>query len=256
MGQRQKASSGSIVESRWFLGIALAVSLAALVIATSIALTVEQFGWDPDITLWIQKFSLGKARFARGWLFWMGGVGVAGVVLVAMAGLLWLRSLRIESAFVALTAIPNFFNFALRDMIGRDRPTMDLVEVIGGPQGFSFPSGHALHVLFFYGFLLYLAAMLLSNRRLLRTLMVLGAIYLPFSGLWLIYDGRHWFTDVMGGYIYGTFYLSVWIAAYRWTKHQMEERERFRLLYDLLRINWPFAYRPPGQPGGAKDPDG
>ena len=53
---------------------------------------------------------LGKARFARGWLFWMGGVGVAGVVLVAMAGLLWLRSLRIESAFVALTAIPNFFN--------------------------------------------------------------------------------------------------------------------------------------------------
>ena len=256
MGQPQKPSSGSMVESRRSLGIAIGVSLAALVIATYIALTVEQLGWDPDITMWVQKFSLGKARFMRGWLFWMGGIGVAGIVLIVMAGVLWFRNLRIESAFVALTAIPNFFNFALREMIGRSRPSAELVEVIGGPQGFSFPSGHALHVLFFYGFLLYLAAMLLSNRRLLRTLMVLGAIYIPLSGLWLIYDGRHWFTDVMGGYIYGAFYLSMWIAAYRWTKHQMEERGRFRPLYDLLRINWPFAYRPPGQPGGAEDPGG
>ena len=252
----QKASRKSIFDSTRFLKVAIAVSLAALVVSTYIALMVERFGWDADITLWTQKFSLGEARFVRGWLFWMGGIGVAGVVLVATAGFLWIRNYRIESAFVALTAIPNFFNFALRDMIGRPRPTMDLVEVIGGPQGFSFPSGHALHVVYFYGFLLYLAAIFLSDRRLLRTLLVVGGIYIPLSGLWLIYDGRHWFTDVMGGYIYGAFYLSVWIAAYQWTKGQMEERGRFRLLYDLLRINWPFVYKPLCQLSGAEDPDG
>ena len=256
MSQPQKPSSGSIVDSTRFLKVAIAVSLAALVISTYIALTVERFGWDVDITQWTQDFSLGKLRFVRGWLFWMGGIGVAGVVLAVTATFLWLRSYRIESAFVALTAIPNFFNFALRDMIGRPRPTADLVEIIGGPQGFSFPSGHALHVVYFYGFLLYLAAIFLSDRRLFRTLMVMGGVYILLSGLWLIYDGRHWFTDVMGGYIYGAFYLTVWIAAYQWTKHQMEERGRFRLLYDLLRINWPFAYRPLGPPGGAENPDG
>lgn len=244
MGQPQKSSSARIVELRRPLGIAIAVTLSALVFATYIALTVDRFSWETDVTLWIQKFSLGKARFMRDWLFWMGGVGVASVFLVATAGLLWLQSLRIESAFVALTAIPNFFNFALRDLIGRPRPTMDMVEVIGGPQGFSFPSGHALHTLYFYGFLLYIATMFFSNRRLLGTMIVAGAIYLFFSGLWLIYDGRHWFIDVIGGYIYGAFYLSLWIAAYHWTKYQMEERGRLRSLYDLLRTNLLFDYKP------------
>ena len=34
--------------------------------------------------------------------------------------------------------------------------------------------------------------------------------------LWLIYDGRHWPLDVIGGYAYGAFYLLALIAAYNW----------------------------------------
>ena len=214
-----------------------------MAIATYFALTTERFDWEVDFTLWAQKLALRDFRFVRGWLFWMGQIGVAGVVLVVTAAVLWLRQYGVEATFVALTAIPNFFNFALRDLIGRARPPVDLVEVIGGPQGFSFPSGHALHVLFFYGFLLYLAARLLPNRRLLSTLLVLVAVYVPLSGLWLIYDGRHWLSDVLGGYIYGTFYLLVWIAAYEWAKVQIEEKGRLRFLHRLLLIHWRVSAR-------------
>ena len=228
---------------RWPLPTALAVSFALLLLSTAFAYNVERFGWEVDFTQWTQDFSLGRLKFARDWLFWMGGVGVAGVALVLAAIVLWYRRFPIEAAFVVLTAIPNTANHAFRDIIARPRPGADLVEIIGGPQGFSFPSGHSLHVLFFYGFLLYLAAILISNRRLFRFLAVLAAIYIPLSGLWLIYDGRHWFSDVIGGYTYGTFYLLLWIVAYRWAKVQMKENERFGLLYRFLLIPWRLLSR-------------
>ena len=234
MDLTQPEASSRVGAAAWALPAAIAASFAVVVVATMVALTVERFAWEVDVTLWVQKFDLGAVRFVRGWLFWMGQIGVAGVVLLAMTGSLWLRAYLIEAAFVGLTAVPNFFNFALRAAIQRPRPTVDLVEVIGGPQGFSFPSGHAIHVLFFYGFLLFLADRFLTNRRLFRALMILGAIYLPLSGLWLVYDGRHWLSDVLSGYTYGALYLLVWIAAYRWTKREVEEKGRFRWLIRVL----------------------
>ena len=144
----------------------------------------------------------------------MGAIGVAGVVLAVATALLWVRRHRTEAVFVALTALPIQFTALLREAIGRPRPTDDLVQVIGGPQGDSFPSGHAFHVLFFYGFLIYLALRLLPDP-LARALAAAGAGYIVLSGLWLIYNGRHWPFDVLGGFIYGACVVLIWIAAYR-----------------------------------------
>ena len=217
--------------------IAVVGSVAAVVLSTYFAISVDRFGWEVEFTLWTQRLDLGPVRFVRGWLFWMGGMGVAGVALAVASAILWFRSYRIEAAFVALTAIPNSLNFAVREALGRARPGIDLVEVMGGPQGFSFPSGHALHVLFFYGFLLYLAAVLLPHRRRFWAMMVAGAIYIPLTGLWLIYDGRHWFSDVLGGYVCGLCYLLIWIAAYQWAKRQVHVKRRFRFLHGVLLVN-------------------
>ena len=76
--------------------------------------------------------------------------------------------------------------------------------------------GPSFHVVLFYGFLRYLLAHYTHNRSLIRTIWALVIVYLLFSGLWLGYYGRHWFTDVIGGYIYWAFYLLVLIATYRW----------------------------------------
>ena len=226
---------------------AIVVNLAAVVATTIVALSVQQFHFDVEITLWTQHLDLGPLRFLRDWLFWMGNIGVAGVLLVTVSVLLWYKGYLIEACFVVMTAIPNLLNYVLRAVIARPRPTVELVEVIGGPQGFSFPSGHALHVSFFYGFLIYLAIRLLTNKRLINTILASGIVYIPFSGLWLIYDGRHWFTDILGGYVYGSFYLLVWIAAYRWAKNTVEMRGQFTLLLKPLLHFHPRPERyPPG----------
>ena len=192
--------------------------------STYVAWSVDLFSWEVDFTQWVQSFTLGKARFLRGWIFWMGIRGVAGAVMVLAIGYLWLHRQRLEAISLGLISIPDIFNIWLREFIGRPRPTADLVDVLigyGRAQGESFPSGHALHVVLFYGFLMYLIALYISNRLLMRTIWALGTVYIRFSGLWLVYDGRHWLTDVMGGYIYGAFYLLVLIAAYKWARERV-----------------------------------
>ena len=97
-----------------------------------------------------------------------------------------------------------------------------------GIQGSGFPSGHALHVVLFYGFICYLMFKFLGKRILTITIFWLVAAYILITGLWLIYDGRHWAMDVLGGYSYGAFYLSVLIFNYnaQKSKTQMMETER------------------------------
>ena len=201
------------------LNTAILSALAAVVASTIVALTVDRFSWEVDFTLWLQGFDLGEARFLRGWIFWMGVRGVAGAVMLAVCLLLWLRRWRLEAVFVALVSVPDLLNILIKEVIGRPRPTADLVDVVigfGGIQGHGFPSGHAVHVVLFYGFLLYLARLYLPNAAQTRALYAVGGVYALLTGLWLIYDGRHWPLDVIGGYAYGAFYLLALIAAYNW----------------------------------------
>lgn len=200
------------------MNLGIFVSLVAVLAATYLAVTVDSFGWDVDITRWLQGFDLGSARFLRGWIFWMGVRGFAGVTFLVAFAAFWHKRHRIEAIFLALVGFPDLLNTLLRDLIARPRPSRDLVEVIGGPQGFSFPSGTTLHSLLFYGLLLYLVHPHIARPRTEYLLWVVVALYTLISGLWVVYDGRHWFTDAVGGYVYGMLYLLVMVAAYRKTR--------------------------------------
>jgi undecaprenyl-diphosphatase len=67
----------------------------------------------------------------------------------------------------------------------------------------------------FYGFLAYLAYVLIPDRR--RRLMAVALLApLPILiGVSRIYVGGHWFSDVIGGWIVGLFFLVGFAEAYR-----------------------------------------
>ena len=124
------------------LYVAILVSLVGLAIITYFGATTDLYDWEVDITRWVQRFSLGPARFLTSWMFWMGVKGVAGAVLAGVVALFWLYNRRIEAIFLLLIAIPDFFNILLREIISRPRPLAELVAVLDpGSQGSSFPSG-------------------------------------------------------------------------------------------------------------------
>ena len=207
-----------------------------MLVATYVALTVDRFEWDVEITRWLQGYDLGSARFLRGWIFWMGVRGFAGVTFALAFGAFWIKRHRLEAIVLGLVGIPDLCNALLRELIGRPRPSRDLVEVIGGPQGDSFPSGTTIHSLLFYALLLYLVHPHVSSRRIRYMLWSVAVLYAAISGLWVIYDGRHWFTDTMGGYLYGTFYALVLIAVYERTKSLLAARPPEELLEKVPRL--------------------
>ena len=216
----------------WTMRLGILAALAAAV-TSGAALAVDRFEWEVELSLWLQGFSLGPFDFLRGWMFWMGVRGVAGAVMLAVCATLWLKRWRLESAFVAMVFVPDLLTLALKEAIGRPRPTADLVDVTigwGGIQGAGFPSGHAVHALLFYGFLLYLAQRYVPRRPVVRAIAVAVVGYVLVSGPWLLYDGRHWLLDVLGGYAYGALYLLALIAAYERALERVGDGKHPRLL--------------------------
>ncbi|MDE2860276.1 MAG: phosphatase PAP2 family protein [Chloroflexota bacterium] len=218
--------------------LTLLVALAAAAVTSGVALAVDRFQWEVELSQWLQSFSLGPFDFLRGLLFWMGVRGVAGATMLAVCAALWLRRWRLESAFVAMTLGPDLLNLVLKELIGRPRPTDDLVDVTvgwGGIQGSGFPSGHAVHAVVFYGLLLYLAWRYVPSRPLVRAIAVAVVGYVLATGPWLLYDGRHWLLDVLGGYAYGSVYLLSIMWAYERALARLRAGEGGRLARLLVR---------------------
>ena len=170
------------------LALAFTAYLAALVASAVVAVRVDLFSWDLDITQWVQEVGRDYPQGIRDALFWMGLRGVAGVTFLGLVVFLWWRRHRIAALHaMAFIGLPDLFNVTLREIIGRPRPTPDLgvnVELgFGGPQGSTFPSGHALHVLLFYGLVMYLMPRYVPSRRWRLTLYVVMVVYMLISGV-------------------------------------------------------------------------
>lgn len=94
----------------------------------------------------------------------------------------------------------------LKQVFHRLRPDNSLIE--GGVNGFSFPSGHALLSVAFYGFLIWLTAHSISSKWLQRgviAFLVLLILAISFSRIYL---RVHYATDVIAGLCIGFVWLS------------------------------------------------
>lgn len=96
--------------------------------------------------------------------------------------------------------IAYIFSVIMKNIFRRERP---LVMLIDRPLDFSFPSGHTMCSVAFYGFLIYVVNRKVDNvniRRVINILLVIIMILVPFSRLYL---GVHFFTDVLAGLVLG-----------------------------------------------------
>jgi Uncharacterized membrane-associated protein len=90
----------------------------------------------------------------------------------------------------------------------RERP--DILRLID-ITGFSFPSGHSMVSLCFYGYITYvLWANLKSRWR--YSLVILAALFVISVGISRIYLGVHYASDVLGGFSAGLAWLAVFIT--------------------------------------------
>ena len=100
-------------------------------------------------------------------------------------------------------------NITMKSLFARPRPLdISLVE----ETGYSFPSGHSLTSMAFYGLLIYLITTSNLSRKLKIILNIILSLLILIVGLSRIYLGVHYFTDVIGGFLLAIIYLIIFIS--------------------------------------------
>lgn len=95
-------------------------------------------------------------------------------------------------------------NQLLKFIIQRKRPIgYRLIEM----SGYSFPSGHAMVSMAFYGLLIYLTYHMMKKKFLKITLIILNILIILLIGISRVYLGVHYLSDVITGYLISIIYL-------------------------------------------------
>lgn len=94
--------------------------------------------------------------------------------------------------------------FVLKNLFNRPRPDIPLLYEA---QGLSFPSGHALMSVTFYGLLIYIIFKMVENKPVKWSLITLLVLLIIIIGFSRIYLRVHYTTDVIAGYSVGFLWL-------------------------------------------------
>jgi membrane-associated phospholipid phosphatase len=128
----------------------------------------------------------------------------------------WLAARRPRAAAFQLAAWGGAaLSTGLKELIRRPRPLPPEVRVVVAPLGgTSFPSGHVLTYVPFYGFLGFMLAEVLDDGPLRNASVMTLTTMLTLVGPSRIQQGHHWTTDVVASYLLGSAYLLTLIQLY------------------------------------------
>ena len=106
--------------------------------------------------------------------------------------------------------------FGMKRVFGRERPDNQLLEEA---TNFSFPSGHALMSVTFYGLMAYVAWNYIKNKTLRWIMIILLILWILVIGFSRIYLRKHYYSDVIAGYCIGF----LWLIFAVWLLNRMEK---------------------------------
>ena len=109
--------------------------------------------------------------------------------------------------------------FLLKGLFDRDRPSIPLLF---HAKGLSFPSGHALMSVTFYGLFVYIIFKGVKNPILKWTLISLLICLIIIIGMSRVYLRVHYATDVIAGYCIGF----LWLVFTVWMLNKLEKQSK------------------------------
>jgi undecaprenyl-diphosphatase len=176
------------------------------------------FAIDLTITRAVQAYHgdlFARVMYGVSWIGFPPQVDIiAGTAIAA----LFVSGLRWEAVAGLFAAANVIVGWLVKLVVARPRPGADMVHVINQLTSYGFPSGHVLAYTSFCGYLIFLAYTLLKPSLARTLILVFLAVPVSLVGLSRIYQGAHWFSDVMGAYLLGGLWLALTIKLYRWGK--------------------------------------
>lgn len=136
------------------------------------------------------------------------GDKVAYLVITVAIGVYFLlrhRSWKFIFQIVLVLGLSTLSNVAIKKVINRARPSGEhLVHV----DTLSFPSGHSMSAMAFYGFLIYLVLQSGLNRFITSMIITFLLLIILSVGVSRIYLGVHFPSDVVAGYMGGLIWVT------------------------------------------------
>jgi membrane-associated phospholipid phosphatase len=212
------ASRRTRAHTRHVGGILLIVYAIQLSLFAVLAWFVHLYPVNPiDITI-TREFQENPAswlQISMEVVSFSGSTLVLPCLVLLAAVIFWLAGLRLEAVFVvALSVVSLGLNTLLKILVARPRPNSHLVDVFQAATGHSFPSGHVMAYMAFWGLLFSFGIILFRGTRWWRiALIVVSALFVVLIGPSRIYLGDHWASDVLGSYLIGGVLLGIalWI---------------------------------------------
>ncbi len=149
------------------------------------------------------------------------------LVMTALATLflfLKLRHWKFIFQLIGVLVLASLSNIALKNAIDRARPTLEHMVVV---KTLSYPSGHAMSAMAFYGFLVYLTFQIKMAKWLRFALTALFTLLILSIGISRIYLGVHFPSDVAGGFIAGLIWVAFCIILFNIIDLLRERKRRY-----------------------------
>ena len=131
------------------------------------------------------------------------------LILIALACLVFIKNRKIGLSIAINLASVGGINHILKEIIQRPRPPIEFRMV--QETSYSFPSGHAMASLAFYGLIMYYFSKSIKNNRIKNVSYIGFTVFICLIGISRIYLGVHFASDVLAGFLISAAYLIIYI---------------------------------------------
>lgn len=189
----------------------------SLILFFGLALSFEQpvlVKYDVNILLFFESI---RTKFLNELFILFTEIGSIKFLLplaVILSVFLLIKKRYLESVFLMVTFWEvRGVNHLLKEWFERERPSFNSIVKVGE---YSFPSGHAMNSIAFFGFIFYLFIHILKvgqKRRLLW--LSLTIVTVSLIAISRVYLGVHYLTDIIAGASCGLLFLLIIIYLYQ-----------------------------------------
>jgi membrane-associated phospholipid phosphatase len=159
---------------------------------------------DQKISLFIQKHPSDFLDKVMLEISFFGELPYSLLMVVIVSIIFFLYKLRREAYFISSILLSGVLILVIKNLINRPRPTQFYVRLVEINRFNSFPSGHVLSYILFFGFMIVLMhTQKRIPKRVKHTVTIISLFYMVTIAFSRIYLGAHWFTDTLGGFLLG-----------------------------------------------------
>ena len=126
------------------------------------------------------------------------------LILLSLVILLICKDKKMGLIIIINLLVSILLNIIFKGIIQRDRPLEDFLII---ESGYSFPSGHSMVSMAYYGLIIYFIYKKIKAKRVRNVLMILIGFLILAIGFSRIYLGVHFASDVIGGFLISIIYL-------------------------------------------------